>query len=202
MPQWDPSDSRDEMEVDDAPVGVPCARPQRKLLRGQPALSQIHCDGEAGAFVATAPAMSISEIGCQRLSCRLVGAGGIPPPTIAPCERIDALLDHRVVAVSLACHVTLHDVLLQATGDVPAGRRHRQKRHIAAGDALRLWGHVPDWSRRSGLWVVAVSAVCRRASSRETRTRNSGSCSEELWPRFRGAMHCGQVGRDPLKEFD
>ena len=72
MPQRDPPDSRDEMEVDDSPVGVPRARPQDHLLGRQPALGQIHSNREAGSLMASAPPMSIGEIACQR-SRRLLG---------------------------------------------------------------------------------------------------------------------------------
>jgi hypothetical protein len=73
--------------------------------------------------------MSIGEIGRQRLSRRLVGAGGIPAPAIAPCERIDALVDHGVVPISLACDVTVNDgggidLLLSAKRVGPSGHTY------------------------------------------------------------------------------
>jgi hypothetical protein len=112
LPQRDPPDSRDEMEIDDSPVGVPRARPQDHLLRRQPALGQIHGNREAGSLMASAPAMSSGEIACQRLGDCSVGAGGMSPSAFTTRERVDALVDHDVVPVTLACDVALHDALL------------------------------------------------------------------------------------------
>jgi hypothetical protein len=84
----------------------------RRIRRGCP-LDEVDGNREAAALVAAFPATSIGEIGCQLLRRCLVGAGGVPPPAFPTGERVDALVDHGVVAVTLACDVALHDVLLQ-----------------------------------------------------------------------------------------
>jgi hypothetical protein len=63
--------------------------------------------------VAAIAAASLGEITGQRLGDGAVGAGRMPTSSLATRERVDALIDHRVVPVSLACHVALHDLLLQ-----------------------------------------------------------------------------------------
>jgi hypothetical protein len=60
-----------------------------------------------------ASSSSFSKVAGQRLGGSAVGAGGMPTSPLPSCERVYPLVDHRVVSVSLASHVTLHDVLLQ-----------------------------------------------------------------------------------------
>ena len=94
-------------------------------LDGNQRWVEIDGEREAAALMAAIPAASIGEIARQRLGDCVVGAGGMPTPSLATRERVDALVDHGVVPVSLACHVTLHDVLLRSAGDLPVGGRHR-----------------------------------------------------------------------------
>jgi hypothetical protein len=72
----------------------------------------MHSNREAGSLMASSPAISSGEIACQRLGDCVVGASGMPPPTFTTRERVDALVDHDVVPVTLACDVALHDALL------------------------------------------------------------------------------------------
>jgi hypothetical protein len=51
--------------------------------------------------MAAIPAASIGEIAGQPLRNCLVGAGGMPTPSLATRERVDPLIDHGVVPLSL-----------------------------------------------------------------------------------------------------
>gem|GEM_PF-6649253 len=110
VPQGDTTDVRDHVQVDDPPIGVVGTDPERELLRWQPTLRREHSQREAAALM-TVPAPAVGELLRDLLRSGTVGAGGMPPPSLAPGDRIDALIDHRVEAITLACHLALHDIL-------------------------------------------------------------------------------------------
>lgn len=83
VPQRDPADARDNVQVDDAPVGVPRARPQGYLLGRQPPLGQVDGHGEAAAFVGAVAATVIGKIRRQGLG------GSVRPERTAGAECAD-----------------------------------------------------------------------------------------------------------------
>jgi hypothetical protein len=115
--EWDTADVGHDVEIDVASVAVPGGRAKREPLGGQPPLGQVDPDGEtvAGADVATK--MLAGERGGQLLGVEATASSGMPTATFPTGDRIDALVDDRVVAVALASDVSLHDV------DPPLGRR-------------------------------------------------------------------------------
>lgn len=111
MAERDAADLGNDVQDDVAPVGIPGTDAQRQLLGGQPPLCQVDGDGEAAAVPGPARVVLDGELRGEGLGVCAGRACGVPASAFAAGDRVEPFVDHRVVAVALACDVALHGLV-------------------------------------------------------------------------------------------
>ena len=114
---------RDDVQVDVAPVRVVGARPDLRLLDRQPPLDEVDAERRLVGRHRLAVLAALHQLGDELLGVALAGTGLDPPALLLAGRRIDAVVDHRVVAVALLRYVAAHR---------PSLRFNRKGRQAAA----------------------------------------------------------------------
>ena len=105
-PEPDAAERRHDVSLDVAAVSGIRRSGEGDALAGQPAGGEKRAEGQSANLVVAA-----LQIGCEvrgeALGISALCSGRVPMASLAPGDRIDAFVDHRVPAVALLCHVAL-----------------------------------------------------------------------------------------------
>ncbi len=107
--QADASESRKDVAFDVAAVPGVGARGEHDPLARQPLPGEEGAERQRSRLVVAAVALS-GQPGGQLLGVGAIAAGSVPAAALSSGDRVDALVDDGVPAVSLSGDVTLHGV--------------------------------------------------------------------------------------------